>query len=267
MFRSFFTGMAGMCNHRLRMDVISNNISNLNTSGYKASQASFQDTLYQVLRSAGGQSVSSRVGTGVTLAAVTTDFRQGPLQATGRVLDLAINGNGFFGVKESSDSDKLYFTRDGSFFINKEGYLVNANGMYVVGKDEKPIKIEISDKVAINTLSVSRNGEISGELTNGSKFGENGSLVLGLFNFPNPSGLTRVGNNLLLESPASGARIAGSPGKDGLGMIESGFLEMSNIDLVFELGNLIMTQRGYEANAKVFLTSDEVLKETIDLKR
>lgn len=271
--QSIYTSLAGMLSHRTRMDVLANNIANINTPGYKAAQASFQDTLYQTIRAGTAQSNPSQMGTGVTLAAVLNNFNQGPLVPTGRSLDLAINGNGFFGVKASDEGGEeiIYYTREGSFSVDKEGYLVNSSGLRLVDESESEIQLDVSKPIA--AINVSPVGKISVTYSDGSTGEEH---QIGLFNFPNPNGLTRVGGNLYTDNNASGGggeespageRLDGTPGEDGLGTIESGFLEMSNVDLATELGNLIVTQRGYEANAKVFTTSDEVLRETIELKR
>jgi flagellar hook protein FlgE len=272
--QSIYTSLAGMLSHRTRMDVLANNIANINTPGYKAARASFQDTLYQTIRAGTAQNNPSQMGTGVTLAAVLNNFNQGPLVPTGRSLDLAINGNGFFGVKAGDESgeDKIYYTREGSFSVDKEGYLVNSSGLRLVDESGSEIQLDVSKPIA--AINVSNMGKISVTYSDGSTASDDKQI--GLFSFPNPNGLTRVGGNLYTDNNASGSggeespageRLDGTPGKDGLGTIESGCLEMSNVDLATELGNLIVTQRGYEANARVFTTSDEVLRETIELKR
>ncbi len=272
--QSIYTSLAGMLSHRTRMDVLANNIANINTPGYKASQASFQDTLYQTIRAGTAQSNPSQMGTGVMLAAVLNNFNQGPLVPTGRSLDLAINGNGFFGVKTSDEGgeERIYYTREGSFSVDKEGYLVNSSGLRLVDDSGSEIQLDVSKPIA--AINVSNMGKISVTYSDGSTAGDDKQI--GLFSFPNPNGLTRVGGNLYTDNNATGGgggespageRLDGTPGKDGLGTIESGCLEMSNVDLATELGNLIVTQRGYEANARVFTTSDEVLRETIELKR
>ncbi|SHJ02140.1 flagellar hook-basal body protein [Desulfofundulus thermosubterraneus] len=275
MIQSIYTSLAGMLSHRTRMDVLANNIANINTPGYKAAQASFQDTLYQTIRTGTAQSNPSQVGTGVTLAAVLNNFNQGSLVPTGRSLDLAINGNGFFGVlKETDAGEELYYTREGSFYMDKDGYLVNSNGLRLVNDSGSAIQLQPESGKSISSISVTQLGEVV--ITYGDGTTSSDKPRIGLFDFPNPNGLTKIGNNLYSDNNAAqagaadnpaGTRIDGKPGENGLGTIESGCLEMSNVDLATELGNLIVTQRGYEANAKVFTTSDEVLRETIELKR
>lgn len=258
MIRSAYLGISGMINHQTRMDVIGNNISNVNTTGFKSSRANFQDALYQAISMFGAEQGSGQVGTGVTIAGISNNFSQGPLQATGRTLDLAISGPGFFGVKD--ENDRLKFTRDGTFFIDKEGYLVNTAGLKVVDPGENPIKLELEEDQSLDNISISETGEIFVE-------GESLDVKIGLFKFQNVSGLTRKGNNLFLENNTTGERTSNEGESEGFGTIHSGFLEMSNIDLARELTDLITTQRGYQANARVFITADEVLRDIIELKR
>ncbi len=271
MIQAIYTSLSGMLNHRTRMDVLSNNIANINTTGFKAAQASFQDALYRTMRAGTAQTNPAQLGLGVTMASVVTNFAQGPLQSTGRQLDLAISGNGFFGLKKDEDTgdDRIYYTREGSFYVDKDGYLVNSNGLRLVDEEEEPIQFDVPSDQAIDSINISNTGEILVTYSDGSSNKDN---VIGLFSFPNPDGLLKMGSNLFTadvdseESPA-GTRVSGKPGENGLGVILSGYLEMANVDLANELGNMIITQRGYEANAKVFTTSDEVLRDTIDLKR
>lgn len=272
MIQAIYTSLSGMLNHRTRMDVISNNIANINTTGFKAAQASFQDSLYRTMQAGTAQTNPAQLGLGVTLASVITSFAQGPLQSTGRQLDLAISGNGFFGVKRDGGNagEELFFTREGSFSVDKEGYLVNADGLKLVNDNEEPIQLDVSASKLIDTISIANTGEVNVTYSDGSTDGSN---VIGLFNFTNPNGLLKVGGNLFVynkdadPNPAGEMQSEKKPGQNGLGFILSGYLEMANVDLANELGNMIITQRGYEANAKVFTTSDEVLRETIDLKR
>ncbi|HHW43963.1 MAG TPA: flagellar hook-basal body protein [Desulfotomaculum sp.] len=275
MIQSIYTSLSGMLSHRTRMDVLSNNIANINTTGYKATQANFQDALYQTMRGSTPQTNPSQVGTGVTLASVITNFGQGPLQNTARPLDLAVNGNGFFGVLKQTDAGEvLYYTREGSFYMDKDGYLVNANGMRLVDDSGSAIQLQPESDKPIGSINVSQLGEVI--ITYGDGTTSTDKPRVGLFDFPNPNGLTRIGSNLYSDNNAAqagggdnpaGTRIDGKPGENGMGTIESGYLEGSNVDLATELGNLIITQRGYEANAKTFTTSDEVLRDTIELKR
>lgn len=265
MIRLMYLGVSGMRNHQVRMDLIGNNISNENTTAYKATRANFQDALYQAVGASGKANGTAQIGTGVSMAAVSNNFDQGPLQPSGRTLDLAIMGSGFFGVLDGSD--KLKFTRDGCFFFDKEGYLLNAGGLNVVNSDEE--KIQVEDLESREKVQISETGELfkmefdraSGETTK-TTLGQ-----IGLFNFQNAPGLTRAGDNLYLENNATGKRTSNEHGPEGFGIVNSGCLETSNLDIIDELANLIATQRGYMASARVFTTADEVLQETIQLKR
>lgn len=256
MISFMYSGVSGMRNHQVRMDVIGNNIANVNTTGYKTGRANFQDTLYQTMGAADSAS-GYQVGTGVNVGSVSNNFNQGPLQATGRLFDFAIAGAGFFGVLDNNDN--LRFTRDGSFFIDKEGNLVNSAGLYVVDTDEEPIVIELEEGQSLDDVTINETGEI---------FLDEESLgTIGLFNFTNPAGLTRAGDNLFMENNNTGERTSNEDGPEGFGEIRSGYLEMSNIDIAEEMANLITSQRGFQANSRVFTTADEVLQEVVALKR
>uniref|UniRef100_A0A7C2E2R6 Flagellar basal-body rod protein FlgF n=1 Tax=Ammonifex degensii TaxID=42838 RepID=A0A7C2E2R6_9THEO len=265
MLRSLYSGVTGMRNHQLRMDVVANNIANVNTTAYKAARASFQDNLYQTLRSASATGTSNvaplQVGSGVNMASIDTVFLQGALQVTGRPLDLAIQGNGFFAIKKAADSDVTYYTREGSFFLNTEGYLVNSQGYYVL--DTTGSTIQITEQVA--SIQIARDGTISYTGLDGTV--EVLPNKIGLAYIQNPESLLREGQNLYAVSLNTAEPSLGEAGTEGRGTIEGGFLEMSNVDLSLEFTNMIITERGYQANARVITTSDEMLRELIDLKR
>jgi flagellar hook protein FlgE len=261
------------------MDVIGNNIANVNTTGFKSSRTNFQDLLSQTLRSASGATATtgsvnpSQVGLGVTVAGINTNMSQGALQTTGRTLDLAIQGNGFFIIAKNSgdDPEEVYYTREGIFYISysendKKYYLVNSNGYFVCDSDgNSPIDLGTNP---IETISISDTGEIT---VNGTAIGQR----IGLAFFPNNEGLLRTGQNLFSYSPAAGPTPDGSqfyaPGEAGSPVedtrINSGYLEMSNVDLSDEFTNMIITQRGFQANARVITVSDTLLQELVDLKR
>lgn len=288
MIRSLFAGVAGMKNHQIRMDVIGNNISNVNTVGFKSQRANFQDMVYQMIKSpsaptqgtSGAGSVNpSQVGTGVIVAGIGTNMEQGPLQGTGRTLDLAIQGNGFFQVKDASN--RTLYTRNGIFFIDKNGFLVDSNGNLLTGKgtDNTTGSIQFVDSsgyaAVVGSINIGKDGKITAYDTAGTqlkfKIGSNTNLVdiayIALFTFPNPEGLKKVGQNYFEETVASGG--AGDP-LDNTNMsseIDSGYLEMSNVDLTDEFTNMITTQRGYQASARIITVSDTMLEELINLKR
>ncbi|NLJ76568.1 MAG: flagellar hook-basal body complex protein, partial [Peptococcaceae bacterium] len=255
MIRSLYSGASGMKNHQIRMDVISNNIANVNTTGFKSSRANFEDMLVQTLRSPSGPSEDSdlgsinpsQVGTGVGLASIHTDMEQGAMQSTGRSLDLAIEGNGFFQV---SDGTNTFYTRSGVFYIDAEGFLVDGNG-YKLGDE-----IEIGTDVG--TINIAVDGTITVFDTDGQDLEVN--LKIGLYSFANQEGLARAGHNYFQETDASGEAKAieevGTSSK-----INSKYLEMSNVNLTDEFVNMITTQRGYQASGRAITTSDQMLME------
>jgi flagellar hook protein FlgE len=271
MIRSLFAGVAGMKNHQIRMDVIGNNISNVNTVGFKSGRANFQDVLYQTLKSAGTSTNPAQVGLGVSLAGISNNMSPGGLQSTGRTLDLAINGEGFFVVRDPNNNEKFY-TRDGVFYIDQNGYIVNANGYRLQGMSDPnskgDIQIQITSSKVVASLNISSDGKITGKFTDGTDLVfVNSYDQIYLTNFPNQDGLQRTGKNLFKKSVSSGDPIDGKPGSAGYGTIESGYLEMSNVDLTDEFTNMITTQRGYQASARIITVSDTMLEELINLKR
>ncbi|MBO8137505.1 MAG: flagellar basal-body rod protein FlgF [Desulfotomaculum sp.] len=259
MLRSLYSGIAGLSAHRTRMDVIGNNIANVNTTGFKSSRTNFQDVLYQKIKSGGNSRNPAFVGTGVDIAGISTNFKQGPLQNTGRTLDLAIQGDGFFKVNDSNGNE--FYTRDGVFFIDKDGYLVNSNGYKVQGS-VGDIQINNSDK--IESINIKPDGEINvtyNDATPDATFGP-----IAVYKFSNAEGLTKSGNNLYQEATdISGAATQVTLG--GTTKIASGYLEMSNVDLSNEFVNMITTQRGFQANARTITVSDQLLEELVNLKR
>lgn len=264
MLRSLYSGVTGMKNHQVKLDVIANNISNVNTTGFKASTVSFQDLVSQTIRNAQkadankGGSNPAQVGTGSTVGSIDTTFIQGTLQYTGRPLDLAIEGNGFF-VVEDPDS-KNYFTRDGNFRLDSEGYLVNSRGLRVLATDES--QIQITD--AIDTISVDKFGTLTAFDNQGTVIAQK---TLGIAYIKNPESLLKEGYNLYSPSDATGGGDIAQAGTSGRGSVEAYNLEMSNVDLSTEFAGLITTQRGYQANARVITVSDQILEELVNLKR
>jgi len=253
------SSVSGMRNHQLSMDVIGNNIANINTNGFKSGRVNFKDTLYLAL----GINENCQVGNGLSVANVSENSASGTIQATGRVLDVAINGNGFFGVEDESGNIK--YTRDGAFYIDNDYNLVHNSGFKVLDTDGDEITLELDDGQSMEDIYITEDGKIY--VSNEKPEDDEEIAQIGLFNFKNVTGLTKVGDNLYLDNSTSGESIEGVPGEDGFGSIRSGFLEKSNIDLAEELSNLIEVQRGYQANARVFTTADEVLQEIIELKR
>ncbi|WP_347491383.1 flagellar hook-basal body protein [Desulfoscipio sp. XC116] len=265
MIRSMYLGLSGMHNYQVRLDVVGNNIANASTTGFKAGRAGFQDAMYMAM----GADDSCQIGTGLTVSDISNNFKQGITMYTGRTLDLAVNGNGFFAVTdEESDSDRLMFTRDGSFYIDEEGYIVNSSGLRLVSDGEDSIQIELAEGQSLDDVYIDDNGDIYVTDPEGDVDDDPTPIGrIGLFNFANVNGLTNIGDNLYLNNDLSGEPLLGEPGTESFGVIKSGFLENSNTDMAQEMANLIETQRGYQASTKVFTTADEVLQSIIELKR
>ncbi|MEW6447612.1 MAG: flagellar hook-basal body complex protein [Bacillota bacterium] len=265
MLRSLYSGVSGLRNHQVRMDVIANNIANVNTTGFKASRANFQDILAQTM---GGTAINAtQIGLGVSVGTIDNVHIQGALQATGRTLDMAVEGNGFFVVRPVDSSgttiDNPMYTRDGTFYIDKDGYLATAQGYRVSDSSGADIRFTNPDQIV--SIDVTTTGIITATDAAGGKQ----TATIGLAMVNNVESLQRRGNNLwdvtalTLPNPPG----VDVPGTNGRGIIRSGFLEMSNVDLAMEFTTMIATERGYQANARVITTSDEMLRELIDLKR
>ncbi len=253
--RSLSIAATGMLAQQLNVEVISNNIANMNTTGFKRQRAEFQDLLYQTVERVGATSSDSgtivpagvQIGLGVKAAAVYNIAEQGNLESTDNPLDLAISGNGFFQV--TLPSGDTAYTRAGSFQLSPTGEIVTVDGYAV----------EPSITVPVDAISITVNasGEVLVQQPNVVTQTVAGQFQLA--NFPNPAGLDPQGDNLFLETDASGAPTTGVPGVTGLGTIEQGFVETSNVNTVTEITNLIKAQRAYEMNSKVIQTSDEML--------
>lgn len=386
MISSLYSGVSGMKNHQIRMDVVGNNIANVNTTGYKASRANFQDTLYQTIKSGGTSTNPAQTGLGINVASISNYMEPGGLQSTGRSLDLAINGNGFFKVNKGANDS--YYTRDGIFYLTQDGKMVNSDGYQLVGTtwekaksfatnldpnnaittagtlevrglladgtEGQSVEIDLADgdsiddviskinaeqstsgvmaykrpndtnpdeydliittvydgydekyetdnaltvadgglglvttleqnitnytenvpiqitNVPISSINIQDNGMITGYDNEGTPllFEGNGDVAnINLYMFPNQDGLERVNQNLFRESVSSGTAEAGIPGETGYGTIASGYLEMSNVQLTDEFTNMIVTQRGYQANSRIITVSDTMLEELMNLKR
>ncbi len=264
MVRSLWSAASGMIGQQSNMDTISNNLSNVNTSGYKKQRADFEDLLYQTVQVAGTPATEDTVvpvpiqmGHGVKLSSTQREFTQGALQNTENISDLAIEGDGFFRIQ---NYDGTYaYTRDGSFKIDSNGQFVTANG-YKLMPD-----LTLPQGFIPETLSVSQDGRVTVKVPGRDDPIQVGQLEL--YRFPNPSGLTAVGDNLYKISNASGEAIAGRPGFDGMGKTIHKFLEMSNVSVVREMVNMIVAQRAYEFNSKAIQTSDNMLGTATSLKR
>jgi flagellar basal-body rod protein FlgG len=260
--RSLNIAATGMLAQQLNVEVISNNIANLNTTGFKRSRAEFQDLLYQNERRVGstssdaGTTVPSgvQVGLGVRTAAVYRMHEQGNITPTQNTLDLAVQGIGYFQI-DLPNGDVAY-TRAGSFQLNQEGRLVTADGYTV--------RPGLTVPAQATSITVNSSGQVLVK-TPGNVDPQNiGQLQLSTF--PNEPGLQAVGNNLFLQTPASGQPQEGTPGTDNLGTILQGFLETSNVNVVSEITNLITAQRAYEMNSRVIETSDQMMSSLSQLR-
>ena len=258
MLLSLDSGVSALEQFQQQLNVIANNIANVNTVGFKAADVNFADTLSQTLGS--NAAGSMQVGTGVTTASITNNFSTGAFSTTGNQTDLAIQGNGFFVVKDPSTS-ATYVTQDGTFSRDANGYLVNSSGMRLQGTSGD---IKIGDSTAVPTFTINPDGTIV--ITSGTAPTTAGQIMLQ--NYSNPDQLVKVGGNLYTAPAAAGGLSAPvAPGTNGVGGILSGSLEMSNVDLAGELTSLITAQRAYEANSKVITTSDDILQTLVNLKR
>ena len=260
MIRSLYTAATGMIAQQQQMDVTSNNIANVNTTGFKKGRAEFKDLLYQELNFSANQvnedslkPVGIEVGLGTKISAINTMFSQGSLKETGNNLDMAIAGQGFF--KISLPNGEFAYSRDGNFKIDANGTVVTSNG--------NALEPEMVVPDTTTTINISSDGIISARLSDNSTV-EVGQL--NLYNFANASGLHHIGSNNYLETPNSGTEIESVPGLNGLGTIEQGFLETSNVQLVNEMTDLITGQRAYEANSKTIKTADDMLQIINNLK-
>ena len=255
MNQALWIAKTGLDAQQTRMEVVSNNIANVNTTGFKRERAVFEDLLYQNISQVGANSTQDTqlpsgfsIGTGVRVVATEKLHTQGKLVNTGNTFDLAVQGKGFFQVLMPDGS--LAYTRDGSFQVNQEGQLVTASGY----------QVQPAISVPEGTLSVTigSDGTVSALLPGSTAATQIGSLQLS--NFINPAGLQPIGQNLLLESGASGAPQTGTPGLNGLGTLTQGSVESSNVNIAEELVNMIETQRAYEMNSKAIQSADQMLQ-------
>jgi flagellar hook protein FlgE len=272
-----YSGISGMKNFQTKLDIIGNNIANVNTFGFKKGRVTFKDSLNQMVSSAsaaggvtGGRN-AIQVGLGSTLATVDTVHTNTNLQTTGRTLDLGIEGDGYFVLGEGAPTGeteaafKITYTRSGNFYIDEKGYLVNADGLYVLAGANNTVAGTINIPDDASSFSIDANGIINVIDSKGVPAANSPQIALATFS--NSSGLEKVGNNIYTESNNSGDAQIGVVGSPGKGTIASGFLEMSNVDLSEEFTEMIVAQRGFQANTRIITTSDEILQELVNLKR
>ncbi|CAO3424127.1 flagellar basal-body rod protein FlgG [Azospirillum endophyticum] len=260
--RSLAIGATGMIAQQLNVETISNNIANSTTTGYKKQRAEFQDLLYQNFRRIGSTSSDAgtvvptgvQVGAGVRVAAVARVLEQGNLNITDNKLDVAINGSGYFQV--TLPSGDTAYTRAGNFKLSPEGMMVTADGY--------PIQPNITIPSNAVDVSINSSGEVLIKLDGQTATQNVGQIQLATF--ANAAGLEATGDNLFLESGASGQAVTGNPGAPGFGRVTQGALETSNVNVVQEITTLITAQRAYEMNSKVIKTTDEMMQQASQMK-
>ncbi|HUN69905.1 MAG TPA: flagellar basal-body rod protein FlgG [Burkholderiales bacterium] len=260
MIRSLWISKTGLDAQQTNLDVIANNLANVSTTGFKRSRAVFEDLLYQTLRQPGAQSSQQtqvptglQVGTGVRPIATERIFTQGNLQQTGNALDVAINGQGFLQIQMPDGTTG--YTRDGSFHVDAQGQVVTSNGY--------PLLPSITVPANATKITIGSDGTVGINLPGQVAVSNVGNIHLA--NFINPAGLQPLGQNLYLETAASGTPQSGTPGTNGLGQLSQGYVETSNVNVVEELVSMIQAQRAYEINSKAIQTSDQMLQRLAQL--
>ncbi len=262
MQRAVWSAASGMQAQQLQIDTIANNLANVNTSGFKRSRAEFHDLLYQTVEAPGSPTSATterpagvQLGLGVATSSVKKIFSQGDMKKTDNPLDVVVEGSGFFKVLRPDGTTG--YTRDGSFTTNGDGQLVSAQGYAL----DPPITIP-SDAT---TVAIGRDGTVSV-----TQAGQTGSTEIGqieLANFINPTGLLSLGGNLFQQTSASGDPVDGTPGLEGLGELQQGFLEISNVSIVNELVDMIAAQRAYELNSRTIRTADDMMQQVNNIIR
>ena len=262
MMRALWSAASGMKTQQDNMDVVAHNLANVNTYGDKKVRAEFHDLLYQTLRPAGADSGADsqyptglQIGLGARLAATQRVFTQGNLQTTGNPTDIAIEGEGFFRIEMPDGT--IAYTRDGSFKVDSTRRMVTTDGYPLADN------ITFDQEATSDSITIAQTGAVSDVVAGATN--QVGQITLA--RFVNPAGLTAIGHNLFMESEASGPPLEGNPGDDGAGRLQQSVLEMSNVQVVEEMVNMIVAQRAYESDAKAITTSDSMLEIANGLKR
>lgn len=260
MINSLWISKTGMQAQQTQLDVISNNMANVSTNGFKRANAVFEDLMYQNLRQVGAADTEQnnlptglQVGLGVRTVATARNFTQGSLQQSGNQLDLAINGSGF--IQVAMPDGTTGYTRDGSLQVDGQGQLVTSSGLTVAGGITIPSEAQ--------SITVGKDGVITVKLPGNATPQQVGNIELA--SFVNPAGLEPLGGNMYAETVASGNPINGAPGSAGMGQLMQGYVETSNVNVVQELVTMIQTQRAYEMNSKAIQTSDQMLQRLAQL--
>lgn len=283
MLRSMYSGIAGMKGFQTQLDVVGNNIANVNTSGYKKSRVAFQDMMSQTLAGASastdirGGINAQQVGLGSQIGAIDVIHTQGNRQTTNRTLDLSLEGDGMFIFASGTDEDNfeladvnLAYSRAGNMYLDDNDYIVNANGEYLVGINESGNVGRIAIPPAASSFSIQGDGTVN-YIDQNNQTQVAGNIMLA--KFANPGGLEQIGSNMYRSTVNDG--MIGTDGiptlivpeSEGSASIVSGALEMSNVDLAEEFTDMIIAQRGFQANTRIITTSDEILQELVNLKR
>jgi len=273
MLRSMYSGVSGMRAFQTKLDVIGNNIANVNTVGFKAGRVMFKDILSQTVagvtqpeEGALGGVNSKQIGLGVTLSTIDTIHTPGSAMTTNVATDVRIDGDGFFAVKPSPEQEVPYLTRAGNFTLDANRQLVNGDGMFVISAEGEPIVLGEE----VTAFSIAADGSIIAVNTDGTSAPT--GFQIGVVKVENPAGLEKVGGNMYRMTPNAspdGEAVLGTAAnvETGTGAIVAGQLEMSNVDLTSEFTEMIVAQRGFQANSRIISTSDEVLQEVVNLKR
>lgn len=262
MMRALWTAGSGMIAQQANVDVIANNLANVNTTGFKKSRNDFQDLMYQTMRQAGASTgpdtqvpTGIQMGSGVRQVATQKIYTEGNFQSTGNSYDVMIEGDGFFQINMPDGT--IGYTRDGSFKKDSQGRIVTSDGYTV-----EP-QITVPDTAT--DISISADGRVTATVPGQTDPQDIGQLQIA--RFINPAGLDSIGRNLLKETAASGTPVVTNPGTDGAGTLQQKYLEMSNVQVVEEMVNMIVAQRAYEINSKAITTADDMLSQAAQLKR
>lgn len=255
MHAALYVSKTGLSAQDTQLTTVANNLANVGTVGFKRDRAVFEDLLYQIQRQPGAQSTEEtqlpsglQLGTGVRVVGTQKQFTEGSLQITENALDVAIDGRGFLQILQPDGT--IAYTRNGQLHLNSDGQMVNASGLLL-----QPVITVPQDA---QTITIGTDGTVSAVIPGNAQPQELGNIQL--VDFVNPGGLQATGGNLFLETASSGNPILGTPGQDGLGELQQGTLENSNVDIVEEMVNMITTQRAYEMNSKVVSTADQMLQ-------
>lgn len=259
MINALYIANTGLRSQQTHLDIISNNVVNLNTAGFKKVQVSFADLTYQSAEPAGTKTASAQnaqsIGSGTQITSMRTDFSSGSMRQSNSPLDIAIQGNGFLEVV--SETGELMYTRAGRLIVDNEGFLATQTGERLSSNIQVPPDAE--------GIEFAKNGDVSVKIA-----GQDDPVLLGtleLARFTNPSALTAAGNGHYLATDAAGQPFIAAPGEAGLGEIGQGYIEMSNVDLAEEMTNLMLAQRAYQLNARLLQASDQVLETINNLRR